>query len=529
VIESQEPRDRTVLREATLLVFLASLLGRTLGFARDLIVAYFFGAGSAADSFFLANRLPAVVAGFLVAGLTAGMVPVFTQRLVAGRRDEAWSLTVSALNVTGVSLAVIAGLCMVFAPWLVPVIAPGFDAPTMEVAVHLFRILMPTIVFAGLLGLATGVLNSLRRFGLPAFATSVGALATVVILFATAESWGLSGLALAVTAGAAVSFLVLIPQLVRCGLPYRLTIDRSDPGLRQLGGMIWPILLGSGVGSLSIFIDQVLGSLLGPGSISSLSYSEKLLHLPQGLIVMAVLVPLFPLLSEDVARGESGVLKERLSMSLSLLAFGLIPASLGLMILRTPIIALLFQHGEFTPEDTVRTAPVLLFYAVGLFPYAGRDVLTRVFYSFHDTHTPVKVSIASVVLNVVASVILMQFLGVGGLALGTSIAFAFNFVVLLHLLRRKTGPLGTRALVRSVGKIIAAAAVMGAVVWGADRVLAGALPSTKVGLAIEVGVAAVLGVFVYAVVARMARLSEMSAFAQLLRSTFAKMRRSPRA
>jgi putative peptidoglycan lipid II flippase len=322
-----------------------------------------------------------------------------------------------------------------------------------------------------------------------------------------------------------VSFVVLIPQLVRSGLPYRFTLDRSDPGLRQLGGMLWPIILGSGVGSLSIFIDQVLGSLLGPGSISSLSYSEKLLHLPLGLIVTAVLVPLFPLLSEDVARGESGVLKDRLSSSLSLVGFALIPASVGLIVLRTPIISLLFQHGEFTSDDTVRTAPVLLFYALGLFPYAGRDVLTRVFYSFHDTRTPVRISIASVVLNVAASVVLMQFLGVGGLALGTSIAFAFNFIVLLHLLRRKTGPLRIRALLRSLGRIAAAATLMGVVVWGVDRLLAGMVAPTTAGLAIRVGGAAAGGVAVYAAAARVGGLPEISALTQLLKGTVARLRR----
>lgn len=513
------------MRSAALLILAASVFGRLLGLGRDLAVAYFFGAGSATDAFFLAYQIPALISGSLAAALTASLIPVFTQRHVAGKDEEAWRLTVSMLNLTGLVLLAVTAVSVVSAPLLVPIIAPGFDDSTTARAIGLFRILMPLIVFAGLSGVAIGALNSLRRFGLPAFSTVLGALVVLLVLLASARSWGLTGLAIATTAGAAACFLVLLPQLARSGLSYRAAIVWGDPGFRQLSGMVWPVLLGSAVGSVSILTDQVLGSFLEPGSISALNYSGKLLHLPLGLLAAAVLVPLFPLLSEDVARGEPELLKAHLRFSLRIIAFALIPASLGLAILRAPIVSLLFQHGEFTSEDTARTAWALLFYSLCMFPYAGRDILTRVFYSHHDTRTPVLISLGAVVLNIAASVVLMRFLGVGGLALGTTIAFSVHFVVLLALLRRKIGPLDIGGLVRSLGRIVVAALIMGGVVWGVDWWLAGAVTADARGAAIRVGAAVTSGVAVYAAAAFVGRLPEASALSGMLATMRDKRRR----
>jgi len=518
VIGSGEDGFRSTLRNAALLILAASVFGRFLGLARDLAVAYYFGAGADTDAFFLANRLPTLVSVSIAGALTASLIPVFTQRYVVGKREEAWRLTVSMFNVTGLALLAFAAVCVVAAPWLVPLIGPGFDASTTERAVHLFRILMPLIVFAGLSGLATGVLNSMRKFGLPAVSTSLGTLVTLFVLLGSARAWGLTGLAIATTVGAATCFLVLVPQLLKSGLPYRPRIAWEDPGLRQVGGMIWPILLGSAVGAASTFADQVLGSFLEPGSISALSFSEKLFHLPLGLLVAAVAVPLFPLLSEHVARDEPELLKTHLGFSLRIIAFMLIPASLGLIVLRAPVVALLFEHGEFTAEDTARTAWALLFYSMGLFSYAGRDILTRVFYAYHDTRTPIGISVGAVVLNVGASIVLMQFLGVGGLALGTTIAFTANFGVLFYLLRRKIGPLGIVVLMRSFARIVVAAAVMSGAVWAIDRGLDGAVPSSNLGLAVRVAVAVAGGVVVYAAAAALGRLPEISELKGMLTS-----------
>ncbi|MHB0979999.1 MAG: murein biosynthesis integral membrane protein MurJ [Thermoleophilia bacterium] len=508
---------RATVGRAALVILAATLFGRILGLVRDQTVAYFFQAADT-DAFFLAYKIPYLVALSAAAALTATFIPVFTQRYVTGKKVEAWGLSLSMINLTGLVLVAVVAVAMLLAPWLVPLVGPGFDAATSARAVDLFRILMPLVVFAGLAGLATGILNSLKRFGLPAFSTSLGALVTIGFILAFQERWGVTGLAVGTTVGAAVSFFVLWPQLRGGGLRYRPSIDWGDPGLREVAGMIWPVLLGSAVGKVSIFADQVLGSLLESGSISALNYSEKLFQLPLGLFVAGITVPLFPLLSEHVAAREPERLKATLGFGLRMIAFVMLPASAGLIVLRTPIVALLFQHGEFGPEATARTAWALLFYSLGLFSYAGRDTLTRVFYAYHDTRTPVKIGVATVVLNIVVSYVLMQFMGVGGLALGTTVALSVNFVVLVELLRRRVGPMGFGGLARSFGRIVAATAVMTAEVWAVDRVLVNAAPAGGSGLAVRVGVGIVGGAIVYLIAARAGRLSELPEIVSMLKA-----------
>ncbi|MHB8868272.1 MAG: murein biosynthesis integral membrane protein MurJ [Thermoleophilia bacterium] len=508
---------RATVGRAALLILAATLFGRILGLVRDQTVAYFFQATDT-DAFFLAYKIPYLVALSAAAAMTATFIPVFTQRYVTGRKEEAWGLSISLLNLTGLVLIGVVAITVPLAPWLIPLVGPGFGADTSARAVDLFRILMPLVVFTGLAGLAAGILNSLKRFGLPAFSTSLGALVTIVFIVTSHDQWGVTGLAVGTTVGAAVSFFVLWPQLHRGGLRYRPSIRWDDPGLRDVAGMIWPVLLGSAVGKVSIFADQVLGSFLESGSISALNYSEKLFQLPLGLFVAGITVPLFPLLSEHVAAREPERLKTTLSFGLRMIAFVMVPASAGLIVLRTPIVTLLFQHGEFGAEDTTRTAWALLFYSFGLFSYAGRDTLTRVFYAYHDTRTPVKISMVAVVLNIAVSYVLMQFLGVGGLALGTSIALTVNFIVLIELLRRKIGPMGFGALARSSARIAAAAAVMTVEVVLFDRWLAGVVQAGDAGLGLRVALGIGGGAVTYFIAARVGRLPELPEVVSMLKA-----------
>lgn len=499
---------RATVGHAALVILAATLFGRILGLVRDQSVAYFFER-TGTDAFFLAYKLPYLGALAAAGALSATVIPAFTQRYVTGRKEEAWALSVSVMNLTGLALAGLTAVALLLAPWVVPLLGPGLDQATTSQAIGLFRILVPLVFFAGMAGLVSGVLNSLRRFALPAFSTSLGAIVTIGFIVTTAYSWGLTGLAVGTMVGALASFLALLFQLRGSGLRYRPVIAWDDPGVREVAGRIWPVLIGTAVGHVSVFVDQVLGSMLEPGSISALNYSEKLFHLPLGLFVAGITVPLFPLLSEHVAAEEPERLKSTLAFALRLIAFVMIPASVGLIVLRTPLVALLFEHGRFGPEDTARTAWALLFYSMGLFSYAGRDTLTRVFYAYHDTRTPVMVSVTAVVLNIVVSFALMQVLGVGGLALGTTIALTVNMLVLIQLLRKKIGPMGFGRLVTSLGRISGATAVMGVVVFALDHELLAILPSGSGPHALRVGLGVLVGTLVYFGAAAIAGLPEL--------------------
>jgi putative peptidoglycan lipid II flippase len=509
---------RTVVGRAALVIVAATLVGRLLGLVRDIVVAYFFGAQADTDAFFLAYKVPYLLSLIIGGAMVAAFVPMFSHRIATGRKPEALALFINMGKVACLVLIALSVVLVILAPWIIPLVGFGFDPATKDLAVYLFRILMIGLTFAGLTGLVTGMLNSLRRFAVAAFAPAIGTGATLIVTVAFAVPVGITALAVGTTVGWIVGLAAVLVGIRDQKVDYRARVQWRDPALREAAGMVWPVLIGSAVGAIAIFSDQILGSMLESGSVSSLSYADKLFQLPLGLFVAGITVPLFPLLSEQVAAKAPERVKATLSFALRLMGFLLVPCTVGLILLRYAVIGLILEHGKFTAEDTSRTAWALLFLLLGLYAYAGRDTLTRVFYAHHDTRTPVKISVATVVVNIGLSYLFMQFLGVGGLTLGTTVALSLNFLVLLYLLRRKIGPIGLGRLGRSFGRVAVASVVMGVVIWLLDSALARALGETTGSDAARVVVGLVAGVTAYVLVARLMRSPELAELKDMLRA-----------
>jgi putative peptidoglycan lipid II flippase len=521
---------RTVVGRAALVIAFASLLGRAIGLARDVVVAHFFGADEATDAFYLAWRVPYLLAMIVSAALTATFVPLFSYRLATGRKDEAWKLSVNIGNIICLVLVVITVALIIVAPWLMALIGFGFKDPsTVSGAVPLFRILMLGFTFEGLTGLLIGMLNSLRRFALAAFAPAIGTAATLVLTIALAKSLGVTALAVGTTVGWTIGLAVLFLGLRDQQIHYRPRIEWRDPTVREVGGMVWPVLLGSAVGAVGNFAAQILGTMLEEGAVTSLNFADKLFQVPLALFVAGISVPIFPLLSEQVAARAPERIKATLDFAWRLMGFILIPVTVGLILLRHPLLGLLWEHGEFSTADTDRTAWAFLFLVLGLHAYAGRDTMTRVFFAHHDTRTPVKISVITVGLSIGLSYLFMQYLGVGGLALGTTVALAFNFSVLAWLLRRKIGAFGLRSIGLSVVRVVSGSAVMGVAVWAVDQALATALAPSPGSYAVRLVVGALVGVGVFLVAARLLRMRELGESADMLRAVFNRPRREGKA
>jgi len=501
-----------------MVILAATLAGRLLGLVRDIVMADLFGRKAETDAYFLAYRLPYLLALVVGSGLVAAFVPMFSHRIATGRKEDALGLFANMGKVAGLVLIGLTVALIVVAPWLVPLIGFGFSPETKHLAVYLFRIVMAGFVFAGLTGLVTGMLNSLRRFALAAFSSVIGAAVALVVMVALARPLGITSLAVSMAVSYVVGFVVVMFGIRDQDVPYLAHIQWRDPALREAAGMVWPVLIGSAVGAVAIFSDQIMGSMLSVGSVSSLSYADKLFQLPLGLFVAGITVPLFPLLSEQVAANAPERVKATLSFALRLMAFLLFPITVGFILLRFAITGLIFQHGQFTSQDTGPTAWVLLFLLLGLYVYAGRDTLTRVFYAHHDMRTPVTISIATVVINIGLSYLFMQFLGVGGLALGTTVSLTINFFVLLYLLRRKIGPMGLGRMAGSLSRVAGASAAMGVVIWLMDRGLGRVFSAATAGFAVRVVAGAVVGIGVFLVAAWLLRSPELAEVKDMFRA-----------
>ena len=452
----------------------ATLLSRVLGFVRDMVVARAFGASHVADAFYVAYRIPSLLRELFAEGsMSSAFVPVFTQTLTIESRDEARRLACAAFSLILVVVAAVTVLGIVFAPWIVAVIAPGFgdDPGKAALTTDLTRIMFPYLLWISLAALAMGVLNSLRAFAAPALSPAlfnISIIATVLLLApfldepVTAVAWG-------VFFGGLAQLVVQVPSLRRAGMALRWRWQPDHSALRRMGMLLVPTLVGLSVSQINIFINTLLASYLARGSVTYLYYAMRLVQFPLGVFGVALSTALLPTMSTHAAKQDWAALRDTLSFGLRLILFITIPAMVGLIALRAPIIHVLFEHGRFVAQDTAGTAAAVLGYTVGLWAFAGVRVVVPVFYARQDTRTPVIAAALSVLANVALSLVLMGPLAHAGLALATAAASAFNFVVLLVVLRRRLGPFGGRRVARSAGLAVLASLPIAAIGWGVSE------------------------------------------------------------
>ncbi|MFA6321441.1 MAG: murein biosynthesis integral membrane protein MurJ [Candidatus Omnitrophota bacterium] len=452
------------LIKSTGVIGFATATSRILGFVRDIVIAKFFGTAIFAQAFVIAFRIPNLLRDLVGEGATnSAFVPVLTDELTKKGKKDFFHLAQIILNIMFWVLLALTLLGVLLSPLIVRLIAPGFsaDPEKFNVTVKLTRILFPFLFLVGLWAYAMGILNSLRSFAAPAFGPSIMNLS--MILCAVWFGENIFGLATGVLAGGFLQLAIQFPPLYANGWRPRLTTEFKHPQAKRVGLLLVPRALGACVYQVNVFISTILASLsaiVGDGAVAALYYANRIWQLPLAIFGIALAQALLPMMSRHVALDEKDKLKEALLFSLNILFFILIPSTIGLIVLRVPIIKVLFERGAFTSYSTDITSVALLFYAVGLVACGGIKVLVNTFYSMHDTMTPVKTALGSLVLNVVLSAALMFPMKLGGLALASSASAVFNFFALYVLLEKRIGDFGTKSIIDSFFKVTLASIVM---------------------------------------------------------------------
>jgi putative peptidoglycan lipid II flippase len=446
-----------------------TLVSRVLGFLRDLVTAALLGAGVAADAFFVALQLPNMFRRLFAEGaFNAAFVPIFAERLSLGGKAAAFGFTEAALAALLATLVLFTGLCEIFAPQLIAVLAPGFlgDAERFVLAVDLLRLTFPYLLFISLVSLLAGVLNALDKFAAAA-ATPIafnlcliGGLLVGRFLGPAVEY----ALAWAVSVAGAVQFLWLALACRRLGLPLRLLRPRLTPDVRLLLRRALPAAIGAGAVQINLFVNLMLSSLLPAGAISFLFYANRLMELPLGIIGVALGTALLPLLAREIAGGRAaqGIAHQNRGIELGLLLT--LPAAAAMIAMPEPIIRVLFERGAFGPDEVAGTASALMAYGIGVPAFILIRVLVPGFHARGDTVTPLRVSIAAVVINLLLNLALIRPLGHVGLALATSAAAWAQGVLFVYLLHRRGHWRADRRLKRVVPRQLAAAIAMGVLV-----------------------------------------------------------------
>ncbi|MFA9461829.1 murein biosynthesis integral membrane protein MurJ [Thiohalorhabdus methylotrophus] len=447
-----------------------TLISRILGFVRDMVLARVFGAGMATDAFFVAFKLPNFFRRMFGEGAFAtAFVPIFTEYREHRSEHELRGLLAA---VSGVLATVVAGVTLLGvlgAPYLVWVLAPGFgDQPEkLALTADLLRITFPYLFFISLVALAGGVLNTFSRFAAPAFTPVLLNVAMIVAAAVAAPYFAqpITALAWGVLAGGVLQFLFQWPFLRRIGMALWPRFRPGHAGVRRIVRLMGPSMLSVSVAQISILIDTILASLLAGGSVSYLYYADRLVQFPLGLFGIALGTAILPTLSRLVSNGRSQEYATTLDQALrTILTIG-IPATAGLVLLGYPIIATLFQYGEFGAHATVRTYQALAAYAAGLVGFIGVKVLAPAYYAQQDTRTPVRVAVWALTANILLNLALIGPLAHAGLALATSLASFLNAGLLLRVLMARGLFRPEPGWALHLGKVTLSVAVMALTAW----------------------------------------------------------------
>jgi putative peptidoglycan lipid II flippase len=468
--KNNEHNSRRALAKSAGVIGSAVLASRILGFIRDIIIARLFGVYLYAQAFVIAFKLPNLFRDLVGEGASnAAIVPVLSEYLAKGKKEEFWEAVNALLNVLLVVLAGITIVGIIFSPILVRLIAPGFvdNWDKFMITVRLNRYIFPYILLIGLAAYTMGVLNSLRHFTIPAFAPCLLNISIIVCALVWGE--GIKGLASGVLIGGMLQLAVQLPVLYKKGFRFRFVLNVKHPAVKKVGRLMAPRLFSSAIYQLNNFIDSIFGSLafiVGEGGVAALYFSYRLIQFPLGIFAGSISQAILPALSNHAVHNEREQVRATLMFGLRAVVFVMLPATIGFMVLSGQVVGALFQGGKFDAYAANTTASALFFYSIGLCAYGGTRILQCGFFALQDTKTPTKFAAIGLGLSVVLNSALMFPMKISGLALATSLTSTINFLVMFVLLSRKVGGFPVGEFCSFFYRALSAAAGMGLVCWG---------------------------------------------------------------
>ena len=514
-----KPEKNTVMRAAMLLM-LVQVLSRILGYAREVLLLNVIGPGYETDSFNAAFRIPDFFYNILIGGaISAALIPVFSYYLAREDKREAWHLS-SIFTTWGMMLMLICcAFAFAFAEPLMQMLT-SFSPDELALPVTLMRITLLQSLFMAMSAIATGILQSFRHFTWPAIGNLLynifiilGGLLLIGPIERLWPGYGVAGFSIGVVVGAAATLFVQVPMLKKYGYQYHPVLDVHHPGLHQIVRLMAPVLIGLSVSQINVFVTQILATGISDGVYSLMMTANRFFQLPYGVFALSISTALFPTMTALYAAGEMDEMKKHLSLGLRNTLFIIMPCAVGLILLREPIIRLLYEFsGKFTAADTQIAGEALLFYCLGLGGYAATMPLLRAFYAMQNTLTPLLISVAAILINILFSLLFAGPWAHIGLALANSISLTLQALLLFYFLRRRIGRMDGRHILLSLGKTMLACAAMAVVVWAAAAGVSATIGvDSKFGQLLQVCLAMVAGALAFFLASHLMKMEELQA------------------
>ncbi len=509
---SESKKKKKSMMGAATLVTVLGLAATVLGFVRSIVMSSMFGLGKDLDAYNAAFTIPDFIYQILVGGaLSTALIPIFSGYIANGEEDgEGRRMANSVLNLVIVFAIVLCLLGEFFTPQIMHLLVQ-FDGETFDLSIQMTRIMFFQCFFMCLTGVAMGLLQSYKSF----VPSSVGsALYNVVIIlgglfFSIYFNWGIVGFAISVVLASLVNLLCHIGPLFKEGYRYQFIFEWKNPGVQQFFRLLGPTMLGLSVNYINQVVNQYFASGLESSTLSAMKNSQSIMNLPVTTFAGTVAIMFFPTMSEHFAKGEISEFKKVPSDGFRIIFFILIPCSVGVMVLRVPIVRALFMQGNFTEDNVSSMAIFLLFYGLGIIGYSERLHLSRGFYSLKDMKTPVIINVIILIVNAVCSAVFVKLWKTAGLALAYSVAGNLSMILQYVLLRKKIGKFETGGVFVSAIKTLISATVMGVVIYFADGLFVKLLPPVgKIAQFTELALMVGLGILVFAAMALLLRMQE---------------------
>lgn len=499
------------MKKTAIMIMIITIISKLLGFAREMTLAYFYGASNISDAYIISLTVPSVIFGLIGTGISTGYIPMYSNIIQEHGEKEGNKYTSNLVNILIVLCTIIIILGLIFTGQIVKLFASGFEGETLSLAIRFTRVSLLGIYFTGIIYIFKGFLQIKGNYAIPAL---IGFPLNFFIILSIALSSKTNILVLSIgtVIATASQLALLIPFIRKKGYRHKLVFDIKDKHIKRMAHIALPVIIGTAVNDINVLVDRTIASQISVGGISALNYANRLNGFVQGIFVMSIATVLYPTISKMAAENNMNGLKKSVAESISSINILVIPATVGSMIFAEPIIRLLFGRGAFDVQAISMTSYALFFYSIGMIGFGLREILSRAFYSMQDTKTPMINAAIAVVINIILNIVLSRYLGIGGLALATSISAILCTVLLFISLRKKIGPFGLKNVAISFIKIACASIIMGIIARLSYSTLLNRI-SANLSLIIAIGI----GALVYFVIINFMKIEEVDSMMRAIK------------
>lgn len=477
------------MKKTAAIVIILTILSKLVGFVRELSLSYFYGAHEISDAYIIATTIPGLIFSFFGVAITTTYIPIYNSIVKNGGYENAEEFTNKLIKVVMLVCTLVIITSLFFTEEIVKLFASGFHGEVLDLTIQFTKISIFAIYFSGLISIFTGYMHIRNRFIIPIV---VGMIMSFLVIVSTILSsyTSLIILPIGTLVATASQVLILIPYAYKDGFKFRSISFKNNIYLKKMLFNSLPVMLGISVNQINILVDRTIASRLVIGGISALNYANKVNMLIQGVFVLAIVTVMYPNLTLMFSENKMSEVKRTVSGVINAITFLVLPATFGIMVFSEELITLMYGRGSFDAEAIKLTATGLYFYSIGMLGFGIREAISRVFYSMQDTKTPMINATIGMIINIILNIILSKYLGIGGLALATSIAALFTTFLLFIALRKKIGPFGMKQISISFLKILFASLVMGGLAKLSFNYLTASL-SQNLSLLMAIGVGAV--------------------------------------